>query len=117
MEAAPSETPRNVRRSKLVIFRPDGRYMAARRDYLNRRAVPGRAKILFVNIMLRRFFNSTGRKAEAPRPRVPADKRVYAIGDVHGCDAQFAELLSKIDADHAARSPKDQLIILLGDLV
>lgn len=52
-----------------------------------------------------------------PLPRVPDDARVYAIGDIHGCDTEFASLLQQIDADHAARSPKRQVIILLGDLV
>ncbi|MES2755197.1 MAG: metallophosphoesterase family protein [Pseudomonadota bacterium] len=50
-------------------------------------------------------------------PRVPDDVRVYAIGDVHGCDAEFAALLAQIDADHTRRTPKRQIIILLGDLV
>lgn len=53
----------------------------------------------------------------APLPRVPDDLRVYAIGDIHGCDAEFAALLALVDADHAQRTPKRQVIILLGDLV
>ena len=55
--------------------------------------------------------------ARAPTPRVPSDLRIYAIGDIHGCDAEFAALLEKIEADHAARTPKRQVLILLGDLV
>ncbi len=48
---------------------------------------------------------------------MPDDVRVYAIGDIHGCDAEFARLVDLIDADHAGRVPKRQIIILLGDLV
>lgn len=43
--------------------------------------------------------------------------RVYAIGDIHGCDEAFGRLLALIDADHAARPLKRQVIVLLGDLV
>lgn len=56
-------------------------------------------------------------KPAAGPPAVPGDVRVYAIGDVHGCDAEFARLLELIDADHAGRSPKRQVLVLLGDLV
>jgi serine/threonine protein phosphatase 1 len=64
------------------------------------------------------MFKSLFRKTvEAPRPRVPDDVRVYAIGDIHGCDREFAALLALIDADHAKRSRKRRIIILLGDLV
>lgn len=50
-------------------------------------------------------------------PRVPSDVRVYAIGDIHGCNDAFGRLLSAIDADHAARPAKRQIIVLLGDLI
>lgn len=65
------------------------------------------------------MIKSLFRKAPAlaPPPRVPDSMRVYAIGDIHGCDREFARLLSMIDADHAARATKHQIIILLGDLV
>lgn len=59
----------------------------------------------------------TRRKPPTFRPRVPDDVRVYAIGDIHGCDTEFELLLAQIDADHAMREPKHQIIILLGDLV
>lgn len=65
--------------------------------------------------MLKSLFKKG--KPAAPRPRVPDDVRLYAIGDIHGCDAQFARLLDLIDADHAGRPPKRQMIVLLGDLV
>lgn len=57
------------------------------------------------------------KKPASPAPRVPADRRVYAIGDIHGCDDLFERLLDKIDTDHRTRPPKDLTLILLGDLV
>lgn len=48
---------------------------------------------------------------------VPDGQRVYAIGDIHGRDDLFADLLDKIEADHAARDPAQSVLILLGDLV
>lgn len=58
---------------------------------------------------------------EEPAPvteaRVPDGRRVYAIGDIHGCDDLFAQLIARIEADHAARPPAQMQIVLLGDLV
>ena len=48
---------------------------------------------------------------------IPAGQRVYAIGDIHGRDDLFAELIDLIRADNAARSPARVTLILLGDLV
>jgi len=48
---------------------------------------------------------------------IPAGQRVYAIGDIHGRDDLFADLLDKIEADHASRDPAQSVLILLGDLV
>lgn len=56
-------------------------------------------------------------KPDVPMPRVPDDVRVYAIGDVHGCNDEFGRLLAQIDADHTRRPAKRQVIVLLGDLV
>lgn len=56
-------------------------------------------------------------KSAGPNPCVPADVRVYAVGDVHGCDAEFARLLARVEADHAGRDPKLLIIVLLGDLI
>lgn len=65
------------------------------------------------------MFKSLFRKRapSAAPPRTPNDVRVYAIGDVHGRDDLFAQILDQIDADHASRPPKRQVIVLLGDLV
>src|SRR3546814_4173262 len=48
---------------------------------------------------------------------IPAGQRVYAIGDIHGRDDLFAELIGLIRADNAARGPARVTLILLGDLV
>jgi serine/threonine protein phosphatase 1 len=66
--------------------------------------------------MLGRLF---GRKvtAERPAPELPAGERVYAIGDIHGCNTLLIDLLAQIDADDAARPPAQTTIIFLGDLM
>lgn len=64
-----------------------------------------------------RFF----RKQPPPRPadsaKIPAGRRVYAIGDVHGCNDLLKQLLQKISADDADRGPAQTQIIFLGDLI
>lgn len=63
--------------------------------------------------MLRALF----RRTEPPAYAVPADTRVYAIGDVHGrCDLLEA-LLARIDAERAASARTVDHLILLGDLI
>src|SRR5947207_12372534 len=48
---------------------------------------------------------------------VPQGRRVYAIGDIHGCDAQLANL-HEIIAEDLARRPVDQPVLLhIGDYV
>lgn len=63
--------------------------------------------------LLSRIF---GRAAPAPAA-VPDGVRVYAIGDIHGRDDLFEQLLAMIASDHASRPAADPIIILLGDLV
>lgn len=45
------------------------------------------------------------------------DRRVYAIGDIHGRADLLADLLRRIDADDAGRDPCPTELILLGDLI
>lgn len=66
--------------------------------------------------MLKRFFNR-GTPRRATPPQLPDGVRVYAIGDIHGCDAQLASLLERIDADDRARGGPPATLIFLGDLV
>ncbi len=42
-------------------------------------------------------------------------KRIYAIGDIHGCGAALESLISRIRADLQADPHPDPLIIFLGD--
>lgn len=49
--------------------------------------------------------------------KAPDGMRLYAIGDVHGCDRLLAEAHDKIEADLAADPPGDHRIIHIGDYV
>lgn len=55
--------------------------------------------------------------AERDSFAIPEGQRVYAVGDIHGRDDLFAELIGLIRADNAARGPANVTLILLGDLV
>ncbi len=48
---------------------------------------------------------------------VPDGQRVYAIGDIHGRNDLFLDLIEAIERDDAARGPAQTTVILLGDLV
>jgi len=66
-------------------------------------------------MVLKRFF--ARKESPAPPPAaIPAGKRVYAIGDIHGRADLLDELLVKILADDAARGDAEAQIIFLGDL-
>ena len=57
-------------------------------------------------------------KKRAPREYgIPAGRRVYAVGDIHGRLDLLDTLLDAIAADNQGRGPADTLIIFLGDLV
>jgi serine/threonine protein phosphatase 1 len=49
--------------------------------------------------------------------RTPAGMRLYAIGDIHGCDRDLGEAHGKIATDLAARPVDDHRIIHVGDYV
>ena len=66
-------------------------------------------------MVLKRLFSR--KVSPAPPPAaIPADKRVYAIGDIHGRADLLDQLLVKILADDAARGDAEAQIIFLGDL-
>lgn len=48
---------------------------------------------------------------------VPAGKRVYAIGDIHGRLDLLDRMLATIEQDAAARGKADNHIVVLGDLI
>ena len=49
--------------------------------------------------------------------RTPDGMRLYAIGDVHGCDDLLAAAHERIAADLAARPAAEHRIIHVGDYV
>lgn len=51
------------------------------------------------------------------RPDTGANKRVYAIGDVHGRVDLLDDLLSRVARDDSTRTPVSITLILLGDLI
>lgn len=48
---------------------------------------------------------------------IPDGRRVYAIGDVHGCDDQLAAMHARIAADCAERPVGEAVLVHLGDYV
>jgi serine/threonine protein phosphatase 1 len=56
------------------------------------------------------------RFTEAPG-RLPRGRRVYAIGDVHGCAVRLAELHRMIAADLARRPAASPLLLHIGDYI
>ena len=80
---------------------------------LDRAMAPG-AMTLRTMFQLPRLKLSSGLAAV---PRLPPGKRVYAVGDVHGCYDLFVELLQRIDQDNAQRPEADVYLVLLGDLI
>ena len=65
--------------------------------------------------MFRRLFRK--RLESESAHSVPQGRRVYAIGDIHGRDDLFEELLLLIERDDAMAAPAETSVILLGDLV
>jgi len=54
----------------------------------------------------------------SPAPaRLPPGRRVYAIGDIHGCAAQLANLHELIQEDLAVRPIESALLLHIGDYV
>src|SRR6476659_2867253 len=54
----------------------------------------------------------------SPAPaKLPPGRRVYAIGDIHGCDAQLGNLYEIIAEDHARRPVGHAVLLHIGDYV
>jgi len=56
-------------------------------------------------------------KARPPVGSIPAGRRIYAIGDIHGRLDLLDALLARIDLDDARRGAAQSEIIFLGDLI
>jgi serine/threonine protein phosphatase 1 len=67
--------------------------------------------------MLSRLFKKRLGTRPIDTASIPDGMRVYAIGDIHGRNDLFEQLLAQIGADDAARCACDTQIILLGDLM
>ena len=57
------------------------------------------------------------RRAPVWRPALPAGRRVYAVGDIHGCADELDRLLALVEADEAERDEAETTLIFIGDLV
>ncbi|RVT90530.1 serine/threonine protein phosphatase [Sphingomonas crocodyli] len=64
-----------------------------------------------------RFFQKVAAGGDGRGYSVPAGRRIYAIGDVHGRADLLNDLLALIDQDNSKRSPAVKTLIFLGDLV
>ncbi len=54
----------------------------------------------------------------APRTSaMPAGKRCYAVGDIHGRLDLLEMLLDQLERDNAARAPAETYLVFLGDLI
>ena len=51
------------------------------------------------------------------KPRVPAGRRIYAVGDIHGRADLLSDVLMRIDDDLKARPTADSLQVFLGDYI
>lgn len=59
-------------------------------------------------------------KARSQKPAVrrgPPGKRCYAIGDIHGRLDLLDQLLGEIETHNSARSPRETVVVALGDLI
>lgn len=65
--------------------------------------------------MLAKLLKS--RRSPVARPAMPPGRRVYAIGDIHGCADELDRLLAMIEADEAGRGEATTTLIFIGDLV
>jgi len=67
------------------------------------------------------MLNRLLRRKKPSRPidgaTVPAGRRIYAIGDIHGRNDLLRQLLDKIEKDDRERGEAESEIIFLGDLV
>lgn len=68
---------------------------------------------------LKSMFTPSKAKTKKDLPRIPDGKRVYAVGDVHGCSELFMALIEAIEDDirDAEADGIEAEVVLLGDLV
>ena len=62
-------------------------------------------------------WNVLTSKGQKAKPRIPAGKRIYAVGDVHGQADLLRKLFSRIDADLQAYPIAESVQVFLGDYI
>jgi serine/threonine protein phosphatase 1 len=62
-------------------------------------------------------WNVLTSKVERAKPRIPAGRRIYAVGDVHGRADLLNALFARIDADLAAHPVAQSVHVFLGDYI
>jgi serine/threonine protein phosphatase 1 len=62
-------------------------------------------------------WSALASRVRKTKPRVPANTRIYAVGDVHGCADLLAALLNRIDHDLKTRPIEHALQVFLGDYI
>lgn len=68
------------------------------------------------SLALSRLF-AGGSKRAAAAAKAPADTRVYAVGDIHGCLEQLKALQERILQDAAKSRAERKVVVYLGDYV
>jgi UDP-2,3-diacylglucosamine pyrophosphatase LpxH len=56
-------------------------------------------------------------KRSSKNPRLPPGRRIYAIGDIHGCAELLQDLFVRIDDDLKARPIPEPMHVFLGDYI
>ena len=51
------------------------------------------------------------------KPRLPSGRRIYAVGDIHGCADLLSLLFDRIDNDLQTRPIAEPIQVLLGDYI
>lgn len=51
------------------------------------------------------------------RPHVPEGRRIYAVGDIHGCADFLSNIFDRIDDDRKSRPTRDVIQVFLGDYI
>ena len=67
--------------------------------------------------MIAKLFSRRFKTPAGPAPRIPDDRRIYAVGDIHGRYDLLEGLLTRVAEDDARRGGPPGEIIFLGDLV
>lgn len=52
-----------------------------------------------------------------PRPALPPETRIYAVGDIHGCADLLADIIARIDDDLQRRPVRYSAEVYLGDYI